>query len=188
MVHDRCNCYFSFWVIFCTFTSLTAQKVKISKKWKRTYRYHHITHIYQKLWLNDVWILRYGAQRMGRQTEKVTYKGGCPTWKIQLNNSYIIRSYLARWSLLEESTYEILIQLTKIISITPGLQVFTKLISHQHKKLYGPFLWMWSNSLNGSLQKFLVAIWLAWNDEKLSQPWSHPVVLNTGPWIGNPVP
>ena len=64
--------------------------------------------------------------------------------------------------MLEESTYEILIQLPKTISITPGLQVFTKLISHQHKKLHGPFLWMWSNSLNGSLQKFLVAIWLAW--------------------------
>ena len=29
MVHDRCNCYFSFWAIFCHFTSLTAQKIKI---------------------------------------------------------------------------------------------------------------------------------------------------------------
>ena len=28
------NCYFSFWAIFCPFTSLTAQKIKISKKKK----------------------------------------------------------------------------------------------------------------------------------------------------------
>ena len=33
MAHDGCNCYFSFWVFFCSFTP-TAQKIKISKKWK----------------------------------------------------------------------------------------------------------------------------------------------------------
>ena len=32
MVCDGCNCYFSFWAIFCPFTPLTAQKLKISKK------------------------------------------------------------------------------------------------------------------------------------------------------------
>ena len=36
MVHDRCNCYFSFWAIFCPFMPLTAQKIKILKKWKKT--------------------------------------------------------------------------------------------------------------------------------------------------------
>ena len=36
MMHDGCNCCFSFWAIFCPFTSLTAQKMKISKKWKKT--------------------------------------------------------------------------------------------------------------------------------------------------------
>ena len=35
MVRDRCNSYFSFWAIFCPFTSLTAQKIKIFKKWKK---------------------------------------------------------------------------------------------------------------------------------------------------------
>ena len=35
MVCDRCNCYFSFWAIFCPFTPLTAQKIKILKKWKK---------------------------------------------------------------------------------------------------------------------------------------------------------
>ena len=29
MVRDRCNCYFTFWAIFCPFTSQTAQKIKI---------------------------------------------------------------------------------------------------------------------------------------------------------------
>ena len=35
MACDRCNCYFSFWEIFCPFTPLTAQKIKILKKWKK---------------------------------------------------------------------------------------------------------------------------------------------------------
>ena len=33
MVCDKCN-YFSFWAIFCPFTPLTAQTIKILKKWK----------------------------------------------------------------------------------------------------------------------------------------------------------
>ena len=33
MVHEGCN-YFSFWDFFCPFTPLTAQKIKIKKKWK----------------------------------------------------------------------------------------------------------------------------------------------------------
>ena len=39
--------------------SLAAQRNKISKKWTR--RYHHFTHVYQKLWLDDVRFLRYGG-------------------------------------------------------------------------------------------------------------------------------
>ena len=35
MVCNRFN-YFSFWAIFCPFTSLTAPKIKILKKWKKT--------------------------------------------------------------------------------------------------------------------------------------------------------
>ena len=35
MMCDRCNCYFSFWAIFCPSTPLTAQKTKISKKFKK---------------------------------------------------------------------------------------------------------------------------------------------------------
>ena len=35
MACNRFNCYFSFWAIFCPFTPLTAQKIKILKKWKK---------------------------------------------------------------------------------------------------------------------------------------------------------
>ena len=35
VAHDRCNCYFSLWGNFCHFTPLTAQKIKIFKKWKK---------------------------------------------------------------------------------------------------------------------------------------------------------
>ena len=72
MAHDRCNCYFSFWAIFCPFTPLTAQKIKILKKWKKTWRYHHFTYMYQKLWSDDVWFLRYGARQMDGQTDGQT--------------------------------------------------------------------------------------------------------------------
>ena len=34
MACDECN-YFSFWAIFCPFTTLTAQKIEISEKWKK---------------------------------------------------------------------------------------------------------------------------------------------------------
>ena len=46
---------------FLPFYRLTAQKIKISKKEKNTWRYHQFTHEYQKLWLDDVRFLRYGA-------------------------------------------------------------------------------------------------------------------------------
>ena len=32
---DGCNCYFSFWTTFCSF-ALTAWKIKIPKKWKKS--------------------------------------------------------------------------------------------------------------------------------------------------------
>ena len=36
MACDRCNCCFSLWAIFCSFTLLTAQKSKLKKKMKKT--------------------------------------------------------------------------------------------------------------------------------------------------------
>ena len=66
VARDTCNCYFSFWAIF---TLLTAQKIKYSKNEKSSWRYHHFTHVYQKLWLDDSRFLIYGARRTGGQTE-----------------------------------------------------------------------------------------------------------------------
>ena len=34
-MRDICNSYFLFWAIFCPFTPLTTQKIKILKKWKK---------------------------------------------------------------------------------------------------------------------------------------------------------
>ena len=48
MVCDRCNCYFSFLVIFCPFTPLTAQKIKILKKWKKMHGDIIILHMFTK--------------------------------------------------------------------------------------------------------------------------------------------
>ena len=35
-MRDGCNSYFLFWAIFCPFTPLTIQKIKIFKKWKKS--------------------------------------------------------------------------------------------------------------------------------------------------------
>ena len=60
-------------------------------------------------------------------------------------------------------------------------------------KLYVPFLWMGFNCLKAtatSRRQFTFyhsvprnswySFYRPWKDERLSQPWSHPVVLNTG--------
>ena len=55
---DRCNCYFSFWAIFCPSTPLTAQKTKISQKFKKCLE---ISQMYQKSRSYALLFLRYGA-------------------------------------------------------------------------------------------------------------------------------
>ena len=69
MVHDGWDCYFSFWTIFCPFTpphsiapsiSQKNQNFKnISKQKRKNTWGYYLTHVYQKLWLDDVWFLRY---------------------------------------------------------------------------------------------------------------------------------
>ena len=91
MVRDGCNCYFSFWAIFCPFTALTAQKIKISKKTqkqtkankanKQTNKKHLEISFYTRVpktmirWctVSDIWCTT------DRRTEKMTYRGWCPT-------------------------------------------------------------------------------------------------------------
>ena len=71
LARDRYNCYFSFWTNFCPFIPLTVQNFKVLKKWekKNTWRYHHFTYLYQKLWSDNVRFLRYGARRTDGQTD-----------------------------------------------------------------------------------------------------------------------
>ena len=60
-------------------------------------------------------------------------------------------------------------------------------------QLYGPILWMGFNCLKARAtwrMQFIFYHWVCrnpwysfyrpWKDERLSRPWSHPVVLNTG--------
>ena len=60
---DRQN-FLSFWTVFCHFTHLTTQKIKILKNWKRKgWRHYHFTHVHHKWQSNDVWFLRYWARQ-----------------------------------------------------------------------------------------------------------------------------
>ena len=64
MVRDRCNCYFSCWAIFCIFRPLAARRMKISKNWKNTWRYHYFRQVHQKSWSYTLLFLRYGTWEM----------------------------------------------------------------------------------------------------------------------------
>ena len=85
------KCYFSFWAIFCPFTLLIAKKKSKFQKNERknTWRYHHFTHVYQKLWLDNVRFLRYGVwqtdKQSGGQTDGQTIKG-----LVQINSNSIV--------------------------------------------------------------------------------------------------
>ena len=72
MAHDGCNCYLSFWAIFCPFTpnqknqkKKNFKKIKKKKK-KKKWKYHCLTHVYQKLRSDNVRFLRYGVQQTDR--------------------------------------------------------------------------------------------------------------------------
>ena len=45
MTYDGFSCYFSFWAIFCPFTPLAAQKIKIKKNEKNTQRHLHFIYL-----------------------------------------------------------------------------------------------------------------------------------------------
>ena len=60
--------FFSFWTLFCPFSppspTLTTQRIKILKNWKKTLlRYHHFTQVHHKWQSYDVWFLRYQLQQ-----------------------------------------------------------------------------------------------------------------------------
>ena len=51
--------FFSFWAIVCPFAFLTVRK--------NAWRCHHFTHVYQKLWSDNVQFLRYGVRQTDGQ-------------------------------------------------------------------------------------------------------------------------
>ena len=78
---------------FFSFYPLTAQKINISKKWKKHLEVHHFTHAYQKLWLYDVGFLRYVCDRQTEGWKKWHIEVGAPpknfiTWKYQVMTYY----------------------------------------------------------------------------------------------------
>ena len=79
---DRCNFHFSFWVIFCPCTPITAWKIKILKKMKKApgdiIIWHMCTKNYDTMMHRSWDIVRDGWMDR-RRMEKVTYWGGCPT-------------------------------------------------------------------------------------------------------------
>ena len=116
MARDRCNCYFSFWAIFCPFTLWESKIPKFFKKWKKHLEIHHFTYVYWKL-SDDVWFLRYGAQWTDGQMErgmdgetdgwmaiwieKMIYRGGCPIKKIW--SEFLMRN-IFKWLILSKWT------------------------------------------------------------------------------------
>ena len=54
---DRHN-FMSFWATFLP------QKIKIKKKWKKAWRYHHFKQAYQKSWSYAILFLRHGSWMM----------------------------------------------------------------------------------------------------------------------------
>ena len=79
MACDRCN-YFSFWVIFCPFTLLTAPQKKISKKWKKCLEISsfYVPKIMSR-WCTVPEIRCTTDKRTDGQMEEVTHRGGQPT-------------------------------------------------------------------------------------------------------------
>ena len=68
---------------FLPFYPTNPKKSKFWKNEKNIWRYHHFTAVHQRSWSYAILFLRYGTwQTEGqtdRWTEKVTYRGGCPT-------------------------------------------------------------------------------------------------------------
>ena len=52
--------FLSSWAFFCPFTPLTPWKRKY-QKWKKPWRYHHFTQVYQKSWSSAILFQRYGT-------------------------------------------------------------------------------------------------------------------------------
>ena len=77
MAPDRYNCYFSFWAIFCLpplppNSPKNQNEKKMKKKHGDIIILHMCTKNYDQI-VPEIWCTTDG------QTEKVAYRGGCPT-------------------------------------------------------------------------------------------------------------
>ena len=97
MAHDRCNCCFSFWAIFCPFTPLTAQKIKILKKWKKMpgdiILLHTCTKNYDQM-MYDSWDMVYD-RRTDRQMDgrkKWHIEVGAPPKQLVIHISLLLKT------------------------------------------------------------------------------------------------
>ena len=64
MARNGFHCYFSFWAIFCSFNSLTAQKIKILIIWKKRLKISSFYNKAPRSWSYAILFLRYGAWRI----------------------------------------------------------------------------------------------------------------------------
>ena len=64
--------------LFFSLLAPNSPKNQSLKKNEKLWRYHHFTHVYHKLWLDDVWFLRYGAQQKDGQMD------GQKKWHIEV--------------------------------------------------------------------------------------------------------
>ena len=94
---------YHFGLMFCPFTPITQQKIKLSKKWKKDWRYHHLTHVYQKLWLDEVWFTTDPAEiwcMTKRQTDgRMDRKSDIQRWVAHLKKYHRTISLTLFWSL-----------------------------------------------------------------------------------------
>ena len=100
-------------------------------------------------------------------------------WHLQKNCSICFSESPLK---LMKKAFNFIIQASFALTVFKFLSRLFGLIKNFLKKLYCPFLWMEFNCFKArdtSRRQF--TFYRPWKDERLSQPWSHPVDLNTRP-------
>ena len=95
MEHDRQN----FFSCFDHFLPFYPKKIKILKWWKKYLEISSFRTVYQKLWSDHVWYLRYGAWQTDRQMDWLTY-GKCDTkrWVPNLERTSLVSFGWILWN------------------------------------------------------------------------------------------
>ena len=106
MVHDRCNCYFSFWAIFGAFTQKKSKFLKNEKNTGDIIILHMCTKNYDQM-IHGSWDMvhnRLTDRQMEKWMEKVAYRVGYPTQKcLEISSFYIcVPKIMIRWCTVPE--------------------------------------------------------------------------------------